>query len=101
MHFVWNKNYPKFAQFNLVDIYLYHEDTLEEAASQKSIQNQLGRTAFAVNDEWWGQRGDLWAGTNLSYPMFFKVVENGSSIEDVASAPPQATFTAIREYLQT
>lgn len=94
MHFVWNRNEPSFAQFNLVDVYLFHADTLALATNKTSLQNQAGRTAFAVNDLFWGSRGDSWNGRNLTYPMYFVVVPGGHTL--TGGEIPQSTFTAIR-----
>jgi len=96
MHIVWNANQPRFLQIGSVDIFLMHQDTLQEAANQTNVPNQLGRAAFAVNDSWWDTRGNSFNGTPIDYPMYFLVVAHDLA---TVTAAPQATFTAIQTRL--
>ncbi|KAJ7776769.1 hypothetical protein DFH07DRAFT_731410 [Mycena maculata] len=96
--FIWNSNNPDFVQTDLVDIYLFHGDSLEQALfipSHINPSGQAGSVSAQVNDSWWGSRGVNWDGTNISYPFYWLIARAGESLDD-GTLQPQTTFSAVQ-----
>ena len=92
-----NKALPQFSQTNLVDVYLMHADSGDQVLFAPNQPYLQGYYNANVNDTWWGSQGPKFTpGTNSTQTFFFIMVANGMS---KLSQPPQATFTAIREWI--
>jgi hypothetical protein len=94
-----NSRRPQITPKNLVDIYLFHGDSLEQVLFFPNVQNpsdQAGYMTSAVNDTWFGAKGLQWNGSNISMPFYWVLTPSGEGLD--GSEIPQATFTAVREY---
>lgn len=98
--FIWNANYPLFAQRGYVDVYLFQEDTDRLVTSWMSQDNGQGRVAFEPTDSWWANRpaaDSIQPNQNISWPFYFVVLAAGSPLSGTTSR--LATFTAVQTTL--
>ncbi|KAH7337225.1 hypothetical protein B0J17DRAFT_719132 [Rhizoctonia solani] len=97
--FVWNYRYPEYIGYGLLDIYLYHADSGDQATSWTSIPNYREWVGVTVNDQFWGTRGvSGWQeGRNQTMPFYFVAVSAGASPD--GGEPRQATFNAVQTRL--
>ncbi|KII86610.1 hypothetical protein PLICRDRAFT_43242 [Plicaturopsis crispa FD-325 SS-3] len=96
--FVWNSRLPQFAQTNLVNIYLFQQDSMAMVNSWTNVDNptdRAGLITYQVNDSWWqGARGSQWNGKNISRPFYWVVTRNDVALD--GNALPQSTFNAVQ-----
>lgn len=95
-----NSRLPQWAQTELVNIFLFQADTGTQVLNFTDVPNPLfvsGVKHVQVDDVWFGARGAQWNGQNVSFPFYFVITRNDRPLDN--SAIPQATFTAVREYL--
>ncbi|KZO96505.1 hypothetical protein CALVIDRAFT_563980 [Calocera viscosa TUFC12733] len=92
--FVWNLRQPQFIGAGTVDVYLFHADSNEMALSFLGQQNAAGQLGVQVDDTWWGDRGDTFDGSNVTFPYYFVVVPGGTTLTGGESR--LATFLAIQ-----
>ncbi|KIY44766.1 hypothetical protein FISHEDRAFT_77176 [Fistulina hepatica ATCC 64428] len=95
--FVWNSRSPVFTQTDLVNIYLFNGDTLDELLAWYNVTNPTGTAGLLrtqVNDTWWGTSGDLWDGTNLTYPYYFIITRNDATLDGTQST--LSMFSAVQ-----
>ncbi|PCH40274.1 hypothetical protein WOLCODRAFT_136758 [Wolfiporia cocos MD-104 SS10] len=97
--FVWNSRIPYFTETDLVNIYLYHGDSLEPVLNATNVVNPVqtaGEYTSYVNDTWFGARGANWqpGDGNISYPFYWVITPN--TITAVNQQTPLATFTAVQ-----
>lgn len=97
--FEGNSRRPELARTNLVDVFLFHGDSRTQILHFPSLPNptdQAGRISTQVNDSWWGTRGELWNGSNISYPFYWVLISSTTTLD--GNEIPQATFSAVRSY---
>lgn len=95
--FVWNSRRPQITQTDLVDIYVFHADSLQQILHFPNVSNptnQAGYITAPVNDTWFGARGLQWNGSNISLPFYWVVTSSGQILD--GSEIPQSTFTAVQ-----
>ncbi|TRM64000.1 hypothetical protein BD626DRAFT_547755 [Schizophyllum amplum] len=95
--FVWNSRLPQYAQRDLVDIYLFQGDTLDQILYFSDVINpqfEAGVIRAQVNDSWWGDRGSNWDGSNISYPFYWVVTPAGNGLDGTETT--QTIFSAIQ-----
>nr|CDI55201.1 putative protein (N-terminal fragment) [Melanopsichium pennsylvanicum 4] len=98
--FIWNANYPLFAQRGYVDVYLFQQDTDQLVTSWTSQDNGQGRLSFEPNDKWWANRtaaNNIQPNQNISWPFYFVVLASGEALTGTTSR--LATFTAVQTTL--
>ncbi|KAJ7288511.1 hypothetical protein C8J57DRAFT_1280516 [Mycena rebaudengoi] len=96
--FVWNSNLPDFTQTDRVNVYLFHGDSQRQILfypNQTNPKGQSGYVTAQVNDSWWGDRGDNWDGSNISYPFYWMISRSDKPLSE-GFQKPQATFTAVQ-----
>lgn len=94
---IWNSRRPELARTNLVDVFLFHGDSRTQILHFPSLPNptdQAGRISTQVNDSWWGTRGELWNGSNISYPFYWVLISSTTTLD--GNEIPQATFSAVQ-----
>ena len=64
---------------------------------QLNPRGRAGAVTAQVNDTWFPDGGLGWSGTNISYPFYWVITRANVSPNDTTT--PQATFTAVREWL--
>ena len=80
-----------------VDVYLFHGDSQAPILYWPNLPNpsdQAGRLNAQVNDSWWGTNGANWNGQNISYPFYWVIISNTTTLN--GNQIPQPTFTAVR-----
>lgn len=95
--FVWNSRLPDFTQTNLVNIYLFHADSLEKVLEFRNHVNPTGTAGYVaapVNDTWFGSRGSNWNGANISYPFYWIITRSDKELDGTAST--QKVFQAVQ-----
>jgi hypothetical protein len=95
---IGNSRLPEITQLNLVDIFLFHADSLTQVLHFANVTNpsdQAGLIRAQVNDTWWGAEGSDWQGTNISYPYYWVIIRSDTTLD--GSEIPQAIFTAVRQ----
>ncbi|KAJ1022393.1 hypothetical protein NDA13_005301 [Ustilago tritici] len=98
--FIWNANYPLFAQRGYVDVYLFQQDTDRLVTSWTSQDNGQGRLSFEPTDSWWANRpaaNNIQPDQNISWPFYFVVLASGQPLSGTTSR--LATFTAVQTTL--
>ncbi|KAJ1025117.1 hypothetical protein NDA16_002623 [Ustilago loliicola] len=98
--FIWNANYPLFAQRGFVDVYLFQQDTDRLVTSWISQDNGAGRVSFEPTDSWWANRpaaNNIQPNQNISWPFYFVVLASGQPLSGTTSR--LATFTAVQTTL--
>ncbi|SJX64789.1 uncharacterized protein SRS1_15212 [Sporisorium reilianum f. sp. reilianum] len=98
--FIWNANYPLFAQRGYVDVYLFQEDTDRLVTSWMSQDNGQNRLSFEPTDLWWANRSaanNIQPNQNISWPFYFVVLASGQPLTGTTSR--LATFTAVQTTL--
>lgn len=98
--FIWNANYPLFAQRGYVDVYLFQEDTDRMVTSWTSQDNGQNRLSFEPTDSWWANRqaaDNIQPNQNISWPFYFVVLPAGDPLTGTTSR--LATFTALQTTL--
>lgn len=98
--FIWNANYPLFAQRGFVDVYLFQEDTDHLVTSWTSQDNGAGRLSFEPTDLWWARRpaaDNIQPNQNISWPFYFVVLASGQPLSGTTSR--LSTFTALQTTL--
>lgn len=95
---IGNSQLPQYAQTNLVNIYLISATNQAPILSwldQPNPPDHAGLLHAPVNDTWFGDRGSLWSGSNVTF--LFQWVVTPSTVTLDSSAIPQPIFTAVRE----
>src|ERR1700722_15632971 len=95
-----NSRLPELTQTNLVDIYLFRADSLEDILRFSNVTNPVniaGSITAQVNDTWWGEQGNNWNGQNVSYPYYWVIIRSDKGLD--GSEVPQPIFTAVRKFL--
>ncbi|KAI0755141.1 hypothetical protein C8Q80DRAFT_1094119 [Daedaleopsis nitida] len=95
--FVWNSRLPQWAQTNAVNLYLFQADTGDPVVNFTNVPNPTttaGQKHVQIDDRWFGSRGTDWDGQNVSFPFFWMITRNDTSIAN--SDRPQATFIAVQ-----
>ncbi|KAI4525543.1 hypothetical protein EV122DRAFT_213069 [Schizophyllum commune] len=96
--FVWNSRLPQYAQRDLVDIYLFQGDTLQQILYFPNETNPKygtpGVIRAQVNDSWWGDRGENWDGSNTTYPFYWVVTPAGNGLDGTETT--QTIFSAVQ-----
>ncbi|EST09290.2 hypothetical protein PSEUBRA_000878 [Kalmanozyma brasiliensis GHG001] len=98
--FIWNANYPLFAQRGYVDVYLFQEDTDRMVTSWMSQDNGQNRLSFEPTDLWWANRvaaDNIQPDQNISWPFYFVVLPEGQALTGTTSR--LSTFTALQTTL--
>ncbi|PWZ00377.1 hypothetical protein BCV70DRAFT_188615 [Testicularia cyperi] len=98
--FIWNSNYPLFAQRGYVDVYLFQQDTDDMVSSWTSQDNGAGRLSFEPTDTWWAGRSaadNIQPNQNISWPFYFVVLAAGDPLSGTTSR--LATFNAVQTTL--
>lgn len=98
--FIWNANYPLFAQRGYVDVYLFQQDTDRLVTSWMSQDNGQGRLSFQPTDSWWANRpaaDNIQPNQNISWPFYFVILASGQPLSGTTSR--LATFTAVQTTL--
>ncbi|QRV77338.1 transmembrane protein [Ceratobasidium sp. AG-Ba] len=97
--YVWNYRYPEYIGYVNLDIYLFHADSGQAAASWTNVPNAAGWHGVTVGDEFWGTRGVTgWReGQNQTMPFYFLAVSAGATLN--GGEPRQSTFTAVQTTL--
>lgn len=95
--FIWNSHLPQFTQDNVVDLYLYHADSLDQVLNVTNYPNpypNAGQYDACVDDAWFGSRGANWDGQNITYEYFWEI----SPVTATAAGDktPLATFTVVQ-----
>lgn len=93
-----NSRRPELTQTNLVNIYLFHGDSLTRLLTFPNVTNdpsQAGLITAQVNDTWWGDNGAAWNGANISYPFYWVITRNDVELDGTETR--QAVFEAVRE----
>lgn len=98
--FIWNANYPLFAQAGYVDVYLFQEDTDRLITSWMSQDNGQNRLSFEPTDLWWANRSaadNIQPNQNISWPFYFVVLPANQPLTGTTTR--LATFTALQTTL--
>jgi hypothetical protein len=94
-----NSRRPELTQFNKVNIFLFHADSMQQVLNLTDYINPTDRAGVVranVNDTWWGPNGSRWSpGGNISYPFYWIIIRADETLN--GSELPQSIFTAVRE----
>lgn len=94
-----NKRQAQLIGAGSLDIYLRHSDSGVFVDTWKDIANSQGFVNFRVNDSMWDDRAlSIQSGQTQDFPFNFIIATHGRAL--TGDEPPQATFTARREYFR-
>ncbi|KAI0917378.1 hypothetical protein AcW1_007424 [Taiwanofungus camphoratus] len=95
--FVWNSRLPQFTEDNLVNIFLFHADSLQPVLNFTNCVNPSGQAGLVraeVDDSWFGAQGSNWNGENMSYPFYWVISPSTEALDGSQSS--LATFAAVQ-----